>query len=109
MSDDLFEYDPEAVAEFQALMSEPAARQAFVQMKAAKADEGARRRYEHILRAVGETPWAIRPGMLGVIIDILAFRAEGGRLTESEVAERIGARRSSPRRRRCSRARARAC
>lgn len=91
MTDDVFDPDAEAVAEFKALMHDPAARQAFVQIKATQAENGARLRYQHVLRAVGETPWAIRPAMLGVIVDILAFRAEGGRFTTEELAERIGA------------------
>lgn len=48
-------------------------------------------RYQHIVRAVAEQPWAIRPTVLAVIIDILTFRAEGHRLDEDEIAERIGA------------------
>lgn len=87
MGDEVFD-SAEAIGEFKELMSDPAARQAFIQVKADKADAGARTRYEHILRAVGETPWAIRPAMLGVIVDILAFRAEGGRLSAEEVAMR---------------------
>lgn len=48
-------------------------------------------KFPHIVRAVAEMPWAIRPSMLAVIIDILTYRAEGHRLSEAEVAERIGA------------------
>jgi len=92
---ELFE-STEALDEFKALMSDPAARQAFVELKAEKAESGTRRRYSHILKVVGETPWAIRRSMLAVIIDILAFRAEGGRLTAEEIEERIGARRQAP-------------
>src|SRR6185436_3998504 len=92
---ELFE-STEALDEFKALMSDPAARQAFVELKAEKAESGTRRRYSHILKVVGETPWAIRRSMLAVIIDILAFRAEGGRLTAEEIEERIGARRQTP-------------
>jgi signal peptide peptidase SppA len=51
-------------------------------------------RYSHIARAVAEMPWAIRPGMLAVIIDLLQFRMAGYRLTDQEVADRIGARRA---------------
>lgn len=90
MNDEVFD-SAEAIGEFKELMRDPAARQAFIQVKASEAEGGARLRYEHILRAVGETPWAIRPAMLGVIVDVLAFRAEGGRLSSEEIAARIGA------------------
>jgi len=86
----------EALDEFKALMQDPAARQAFVTLKAEKAESGTRRRYSHILKAVGETPWAIRQSMLAVIVDILEFRASGGHLTAEEINERIGARRQAP-------------
>lgn len=48
-------------------------------------------KYPHIARAVAEAPWAIRPSVLAVIIDIVKYRSEGHRLSEDEVAERIGA------------------
>lgn len=83
----------EAIADFKALMAEPAARAAFVELKAQKDQEGVGVRYQHILRAVFETPWAIRPSMLAVIVDLLAFRSSGGRFDAAEIAERIGARR----------------
>lgn len=95
MTDEVFD-SSEAISEFRTLMQDPAARQAFLQIKESKAENGARHRYEHILRAVGETPWAIRPAMLGVIVDILAFRAEGGHLSAEEVQQRIGAARKAP-------------
>lgn len=46
-------------------------------------------KYAHILSAVTETPWAIMPGKLAVIRDLLAFRMMGGKLTAEEVAERL--------------------
>jgi signal peptide peptidase SppA len=95
MTDEVFD-SSDAIGEFRTLMQDPAARQAFLQIKESKAESGSRMRYEHILRAVGETPWAIRPAMLGVIVDILAFRAEGGRLSAEEVSQRIGAGRNRP-------------
>jgi signal peptide peptidase SppA len=93
MTDEVFD-SSDAISEFRTLMQDPAARQAFLRVKESAAEGGARVRYEHILRAVGETPWAIRPAMLGVIVDILAFRAEGGRLSAEEVSQRIGAART---------------
>lgn len=46
-------------------------------------------RYAHVIHAVSETPWAIMPGMLAVITDLLAFRASGGRLTKDDIRQRI--------------------
>lgn len=89
MSDELFRTDAEAVAEFQAMMQDPAARQAFVEAKAQAAKTGAKVRYSHILRLVSETPWAIRPSMLAVIVDVLALRVAGGRLSAEEISERV--------------------
>lgn len=48
-------------------------------------------KYERIVRAVAETPWAILPSKLAAILDLIAFRAEGGKLTDEEIRERIGA------------------
>lgn len=53
-------------------------------------------KYQRIVRAVAETPWAILPSKLSVILDVLAFRAAGGALTDVEIAERIGAARDRP-------------
>lgn len=89
MNEELFTTDAETVAEFQALMSDPAARQAFVEAKARAAKTGAKVRYSHILRLVCETPWAIRPSMLAVIVDVLAFRVAGGRFTADETEQRV--------------------
>ena len=91
MSDaELFE-DEAAVSEFKALMADPANRQAFVELKHRAAETGATKRYAHVLRAVSETPWAIRLPMLGIIVDLLAYRAAGGTLTHEEIEARIGA------------------
>lgn len=46
--------------------------------------------YQHILAAVRDQPWALRPEKLAVILDLLRFRAEGGRLSSAEIRERIG-------------------
>jgi signal peptide peptidase SppA len=86
--------DESAVGEFKSLMSDPSARQAFVELKAQAAESGARTRYQHILRLVSETPWAIRPNVLGVIIDVLTFRVAGGHFSAEEIASRVGARRT---------------
>ncbi len=48
-------------------------------------------KYQRILRAVTETPWAILPAKLAIIRDLLAFRAAGGRLTAEEIRERLDA------------------
>jgi capsid assembly protease len=46
-------------------------------------------RYARIIEAVCEVPWAILPGKLAVIRDLLALRAAGHRLTADEVRERL--------------------
>lgn len=48
-------------------------------------------RYPHVMALVREQPWAILPAKLAVITDLLRFRAEGGRLTAEQIADRIGA------------------
>lgn len=53
---------------------------------------GSHQLYGHILRAVGETPWALLPSKLQAIVDLLALRASGLRLSEDEIRERIGPR-----------------
>ncbi len=93
-SETIFE-DEASVAEFKSLMSDPASRAAFVELKARAAENGARLKYQHVLRAVSETPWAMRKPMLGLIVDLLAFRVAGGHLTSEEIDARIGARRQT--------------
>ncbi len=93
---DLFEPDAETAAEFKSLMADPAARQAFVQIKAEAAENGAKRHYQHVLQAVSGSAWAIRPEMLALIVDLLAFRVAGGRLSAEEIDARIGAQRRAP-------------
>jgi signal peptide peptidase SppA len=48
--------------------------------------------YPHILEAVTSTPWAILSTKLAVIMNVLAMRAAGHRLSREEIRERIGAR-----------------
>jgi signal peptide peptidase SppA len=48
-------------------------------------------KYRHVVRAVAETPWAILPSTLAVILEIVEFRAAGGELTKEEVRERLDA------------------
>ena len=47
--------------------------------------------YRNIVRAVSETPWAMRPERLAVILDLIEFKAAGGTLTPEQVQARIGA------------------
>lgn len=47
-------------------------------------------RYEHIVRYVAGTPWAILPEKLEEIVGVLALRAAGGEFTAEEIAARIG-------------------
>lgn len=91
----LFDDTPEAIAEFKELMADPAARQAFVEARARAAQTGAPTRYAHVLRAVAETAWAIRPAYLALIVDLLAFRVAGGRFDDATLAARTADRRGS--------------
>lgn len=86
----------EEAAQFREYMADPASRAAFAQFKAEAASNGTARRYEHVLRAVASRPWAIDEPMLSVIVDVLTFRAYGGRLTAEEIEGRIGASRRTP-------------
>ena len=43
--------------------------------------------YDRVIRYVLEMPWAIKPEALGVILDILEFRANGGKRTQDELDE----------------------
>jgi signal peptide peptidase SppA len=57
-------------------------------------DEGAERRpsrYPHIVKAVFDTPWAILPSRLQAIVEVVTLRVSGERLTDDEIADRIGA------------------
>ncbi len=47
-------------------------------------------KYEHVVNAVYNQPWAIRSEMLVTIMELIAFRAAGNTLTEEEIQERIG-------------------
>lgn len=48
------------------------------------------KRYPQVLRAVSETPWAILPGTLAAILDMLTIRASGQQLSPEEIQARIG-------------------
>lgn len=48
-------------------------------------------RYPNVLRAVFETPWAIRPETLQVIVSVVSRRVAGERLSAEEIQDRIGA------------------
>jgi signal peptide peptidase SppA len=52
-------------------------------------------KYERVTRYVMEMPWAIKPEALGVILDIIEFRANGGKWTNDEIEARIGEDRKS--------------
>jgi capsid assembly protease len=54
-------------------------------------------RYPNIVRAVYSRPWAIEPGTLALVLDILRFRVEGGRFTPEEIEERIAGAEHGPR------------
>jgi signal peptide peptidase SppA len=86
----------EEAAQFRDYMADPSARAAFVEFKASVAQNGQARRYEHVLRAVASRPWAIDEPMLAVIVDVLTFRAYGGRLTAEEIEGRLATARRTP-------------
>ena len=46
-------------------------------------------KYTRIIEAVTAAPWAILPGKLAVIKDLIAYRAAGGKLTADEIRERL--------------------
>lgn len=48
------------------------------------------RKYPNILRAVLETPWAIRPSMLAIIVEVVKLRIDGNALTDEEIQARVG-------------------
>ena len=56
------------------------------------------RRYTRILKFFAEHPWAILPGRLEVMIEVLELRASGHMFTDEEIQARIGAgpRRDAP-------------
>jgi signal peptide peptidase SppA len=47
--------------------------------------------YDQIIAYVRDMPWAIRPSMLAVILDLIRYRAEGGELTPEEIRVRLAA------------------
>lgn len=46
--------------------------------------------YPHVIRWAREQPWALMPEKFAVLVDMLRFRAAGGRLTPEEIKARIG-------------------
>lgn len=54
-------------------------------------------RLHHLRRFLAESPWAMLPSALAVLVEIVERRAAGVRLTDDEIAARIeGARRTPP-------------
>lgn len=47
-------------------------------------------KYQRIVRYLMTTPWAIRPEVLEAVVDIVAFRVEGGHWSADEIRARIG-------------------
>lgn len=45
----------------------------------------------HVARLVAETPWAIRPQVLSVIVELVGMRARGERLSDADVRDRLEA------------------
>jgi signal peptide peptidase SppA len=93
---DIFEPTQEVAEEFRALLADPSARAAFTELRHQAAEKDVKRHYEHVLQAVSSTPWAVRPEILALIVDLLAFRVAGGSLSQEEIEARIGAARRAP-------------
>lgn len=51
--------------------------------------------YPHVVKAVTETPWAIRPEKLAAIRELAILKASGVRLTDEEIEARVGGARGS--------------
>lgn len=49
------------------------------------------RRYENVVSAAMEKPWAILPAKLALLAEVLALRLDGQRFTDEELVERLGA------------------
>lgn len=47
-------------------------------------------KYARVLRVALTQPWAVTPAMAATILEILRFRASGGRWTDAEIRARIG-------------------
>jgi signal peptide peptidase SppA len=54
-------------------------------------------RYQRVWEVVTQTPWEILPATLEMIVEIVAFRVEGGRLSDEELAAKLEA--ASPQKR----------
>lgn len=52
-------------------------------------------KYPQVVRAISETPWAIMPGTLRTILEVVALRAKGHKFSEAELAARLEGRRGS--------------
>jgi len=50
-------------------------------------------RYKRTVQFISETPWAILPSTLALILEIVKQRADGNRLTDEEIRERLSNRR----------------
>lgn len=88
--------DEAALEEFTRLMQDPAARQAFVDLKKAHASEAATpARYQHVLRAVFSTPWVILHDYMQLVSDVLVRHMAGFTISASDLERIEAARRQS--------------
>jgi signal peptide peptidase SppA len=53
--------------------------------------------YAHVVRWFREQPWALMPETFAVAVDMLKFRAAGGRLEPEEIRARVGMKAERPR------------
>lgn len=56
--------------------------------------------YARVIAWAREQPWALRPETFAVAMDLLKFRAAGGRLTQEEIRARVGTKAERPSERR---------
>lgn len=70
--------------------TEAAARLAAMKLEAEAMD------YRHVVAWVRDQPWAILPEKLAVILDLIRFRSEGGKLSDADIAARVGVARPHP-------------
>ena len=48
-------------------------------------------KYPHVAALIYEQPWAILPGALSAIVEVIELRLDGGRLSRDEIDERLAA------------------
>lgn len=57
-------------------------------------ETSAPRRYDHVLKFVEGRPWALLPGVLTFMAELVHFRSDGGMLSAEEITDRLAAARA---------------